>query len=114
MSALNFAMVKRICLVMLFGMLGLSVAHAADEIEGKRYYEVHCAACHGSDGFSIMIDAPNFARSERLLRPDSFVRDAIKDGGGAMPSYQGILSDQEILDVIAHMRTLIISGPILP
>lgn len=101
------------CLVTISAGLSGAV-YAADEIEGKKIYEAHCAACHGSDGFSIMPDAPNFARSEQLLRPDSFVRDAIKEGGGAMPAYQGILTDEQILDVIAYMRTLIISASILP
>jgi len=40
-----------------------------------------------------------------MLRSDAMLLRAIKDGKKAMPAYMGILSDREILDVIAHMRT---------
>jgi mono/diheme cytochrome c family protein len=32
---------------------------------------------------------------------------AISDGKGGMPAFRGILDEQEILDVIAHLRTFI-------
>lgn len=91
------------CLLLMF-VPGAS--HAADAIKGGELYAAHCAACHGASGTSVMPGAPNFARSEGMLRPDLFLLNAIKDGKNAMPAYQGILSDRDILDVIAHLRTL--------
>jgi len=49
-----------------------------------------------------------------LLRPDVFILATIKEGKNAMPSYQGVLKDQDILDVIAYLRTLENGGPIRP
>jgi mono/diheme cytochrome c family protein len=31
---------------------------------------------------------------------------AIRAGKGAMPAYQGQLRDRDILDIVAHLRTL--------
>ncbi|EKD98360.1 MAG: cytochrome c class I [uncultured bacterium] len=81
-------------------------SHAADAIRGGELYATHCAACHGASGISIMPGAPNFARSEGIIRPDLFLLNAIKDGKNAMPAYQGILKDRDILDVISYVRTL--------
>jgi cytochrome c6 len=61
-----------------------------------------------------MPDAPNFAHSEKLLRPDMFILAAIKEGNNAMPAFQGMLKDEEILDVIAFLRTLENGGPFRP
>lgn len=95
-------------------MAEASSSFAADVDKGSKLYAKHCVICHGAGGVNVMPDAPNFAHSERLLRPDVFILSAIKEGKNAMPSYQGMLSDAEILDVIAYLRTLEQSGPILP
>jgi len=95
-------------------LLGAGNCHALDMANGGRLYGKHCALCHGADGVNVMPDAPNFARSERLLRPDMFILAAIKEGKNAMPSFAGTLKDSDILDVIAYLRTLEIVGPISP
>lgn len=53
-----------------------------------------------------MIGAPNFAQSEGLMSPDRTLLISIQTGKAAMPAYRGVLSDQDILDVIAYLRTL--------
>lgn len=93
-------------LVPLLLALGSGASHAADPIKGGDLYAAHCVACHGVSGVSVMPDAPNFAQSEGILRPDTFLLASIKVGNNAMPAYQGILSDRDILDVIAYLRTL--------
>ena len=40
------------------------------------------------------------------MRPDTLLLSAIRNGKNAMPAYQGILSDADILDVIAFVRTI--------
>jgi cytochrome c6 len=96
------------CRLLIFFMLvfGSSTSQAADTIKGGELYAKHCASCHGASGISVMPDAPNFAREEGLLQPDPILLFSIKNGKNAMPAYQGILSDQEILDVIVYLRTL--------
>lgn len=90
-------------------VLGLAFAgatQAADIANGSRIYSMHCAACHGIAGDSVMPDAPKFSRGEALMQPDFVLLSSIKTGRRAMPAFFGILRDQEILDVIAHLRTL--------
>lgn len=82
-----------------------SVAHAADVIKGQQIYRRHCASCHGQNGISAMPTAPSFARGEGLMRPDAALTASIRSGRGNMPAYFGILSDREILDVVAYMRS---------
>lgn len=85
---------------------GSGTSRAADTIKGGALYAVHCASCHGASGISVMPNAPNFARGESLLQPDLSLLVSIKNGKNAMPAYQGILSDHDILDVIVYLRTL--------
>jgi mono/diheme cytochrome c family protein len=86
--------------------LDSSTSRAADTIKGGELYAVHCASCHGASGTSVMPNAPNFAQGENLLQPDPILLKSIKNGKNAMPAYQGILSDHDILDVIVYLRTL--------
>lgn len=85
---------------------GSGTSRAADTIKGGELYAVHCASCHGASGISVMPNAPNFARSESLLQPDLLLLTSIKNGKNAMPAYQGILSDHDIMDVVVYLRTL--------
>lgn len=79
---------------------------AADINKGAQLYGLHCLSCHGRTGMSVMPGAPNLARGEGLMQPDLAILASIKNGKNAMPGYMGILKDQDILDVIAYMRTL--------
>lgn len=80
--------------------------HAADTLHGADLYQRHCANCHGGSGRPVMPTAPDFARPGVLFKPDPALLDAIRRGRGAMPAYQGVLRDREILDIVAHLRTL--------
>ena len=95
---------KLLALLVLISASGLS--HAADPNKGAALYAMHCATCHGAAGISVMLSAPNFAKNEGLMKPDEDLLVSIKNGKAAMPSYRGILNDQEILNVIAYLRTL--------
>lgn len=81
-------------------------AGAADIHKGATLYTTHCAMCHGANGNPVMPGAPNFRRMESLMRPDMQLLPAIRNGKGSMPGFFGILRDQEVLDVIAYLRTL--------
>lgn len=84
----------------------MNPAVAADINKGGQLYRLHCENCHGAAGVPVMPGAPNFQRSEKLLQPDPLLLAAIRRGKNAMPAYAGILRDHEIMDVIAHLRTL--------
>jgi cytochrome c6 len=82
------------------------IALAADVRNGERLYGAHCVSCHGPNGVPQMPAAPDFRRGNALLRADPDLLRAIRRGRGAMPGYAGILTEREILDVIAYLRTL--------
>ena len=86
--------------------LAAGAAGAADIHKGGTVYATHCAICHGANGNPVMPGAPNFRRMETLMRPDLQILPAIRNGKGNMPGFFGILRDQEILDVVAYLRTL--------
>lgn len=79
---------------------------AADVANGARIYGIHCIACHGMQGQSALPNVPNFAIGERMMQPDFALMQSIRTGKDIMPAFFGILRDQEILDVIAYLRTL--------
>lgn len=87
-------------------LLACGAAQGADTNKGRQLFATNCAVCHGPSGRSVMPGAPNFDRGESLLRPDSVLLAAIRSGKNAMPAFQGILADRDILDVIAYLRTL--------
>jgi cytochrome c6 len=95
------------------GLAGLALAvallpgpaRAADVARGAELYRSHCVACHGEGGRPVMPMAPDFSRPTSLLKPDLALMAAVRSGRGAMPAYQGVLRDREILDVVAHLRT---------
>ncbi|HEX6829372.1 MAG TPA: cytochrome c [Burkholderiales bacterium] len=93
---------------MLAGLL-LALAgpgQAADIFRGGQLYAQHCAACHGGNGIAVLPGAPSFARQERLMQPDMVLLESVKRGKGPMPGFLPILRDQDILDIIAYVRTL--------
>lgn len=81
-------------------------ASAADIARGGQTFAMHCAVCHGPAGQGIFPGAPKFNRGERLMQSDLVLLNTIRTGKNAMPSFNGILRDREILDVIAYIRTL--------
>jgi cytochrome c6 len=99
-------------MTLLLGVTG--IAFAGDVDKGGKLYAKFCVTCHGANGVNVMPDAPNFAHSERLLRPDVYILASIKEGKNAMPAYQGMLKDEDIMDVIAFLRTLENGGPMRP
>jgi cytochrome c6 len=87
-------------------LLACGASQAADTNKGQQLFAANCAICHGQSGRSVMPGAPNFDRGEGMLRPDFTLLAAIRSGKNAMPAFQGILADRDILDVIAYLRTL--------
>ena len=103
------ARAKRAALVLaLVASCSLTATHAlaSDIVRGGEVYRQHCANCHGVNGMSTFPGTPNIARLEGKLQPDRIILERIRMGRNAMPAYQGIISDRDLLSVIAYMRTL--------
>jgi cytochrome c6 len=87
-------------------MLATTPAWSGDALRGAELYRLHCSACHGPGGRPVLPTAPDFTQHTTLLKPDLALLASIRRGRGAMPAYEGVLRDAEILDVVAHLRTL--------
>jgi cytochrome c6 len=110
---MKFLVIPGLLVTLLLAFMSGS-SYAGDIANGAKLYAKYCVTCHGADGVNVMPDAPNFANSEKLLRPDVFILASIKEGINAMPSFQGMLKDQDILDIISYLRTLENGGPVKP
>ncbi len=102
------------------GVVALASAQQANLANGKGKYLEHCASCHGKEGKGDGPDAKDLDPKPRnhtdgnvmnRLR-DNYLFTVVKNGGQAvgksdqMPGWGNILSDQDITDVIAFVRTL--------
>ncbi len=78
---------------------------------GTDIYKGKCAMCHAADGSGNTpagkaTKTPPFDSPEMLKMSDAeFIADT-KNGKGKMPAYSGKLSDGEIKDVVAYVRSL--------
>lgn len=90
----------------LFLAESLFSVHAADPNNGAQIYNMHCISCHGNNGSGAMPGAPNFLRGEGLFQSDSSIVTTLENGTGVMPAYRGLLTTQDLLDVVAYLRTL--------
>lgn len=79
---------------------------AGDVLNGADLYRQHCAGCHGAAGRPTLPTAPDFTAHTALLKPDLALLASIQRGRGAMPAYRGVLRERDILDIVAHLRTL--------
>lgn len=78
----------------------------ANVASGAKLYNIHCAGCHGARGVPAMPGLPNFSRGEGMLKTDAELARSIEQGRGVMPAFRGLLTPQEIQDIIAYMYTL--------
>lgn len=102
------------------GAGGAVQAASADPAEGAEIYEEYCASCHGArgrgDGPAGMALDPRPVSHANGTYMNSLSNEhlfsVIKSGGTAvgksplMPPWGGSLSDEQIWDVVAHVRTL--------
>jgi mono/diheme cytochrome c family protein len=87
-------------------MLAMGALMAGDPTKGRGVYAARCASCHGPNGLPMMTELPNFTMGQGLMKSDREIMSFVKKGKGVMPAFEGVITDDEILDVIAHLRTL--------
>ena len=108
---------SRLPLLILATALGVSwmllPAEAADIASGKKVYVEKCLRCHGAGGKG---DGPKAAalsktaldytdRKKMAQVTDAELKQVLLDGNPPMPAYKGRLSDKDVDDVIAYIRT---------
>ena len=110
-------------LIVLFVICGLVVglkpqpawAESGDPVKGKATYERLCVTCHGAQGKGdgpagkMMMPPPADLTSPKIKsKPDGDLLQAIQNGRPptTMPAFKGQLSEQQIHDVLAYVRSL--------
>ena len=78
------------------------LALTGDATNGATLYGTHCAGCHGDDGRSGSVGEDIV---HELGDDGAEVIDTMITGDGDMPAFDQ-LSDQEMADIVAHMKTL--------
>jgi len=93
-------------------LAGLSLAvPAMGQQTGEATYKAKCAMCHGADGTGNTpagkaMKARSFKSDEDVKATDAELIKQTKEGVGKMQGYAGKLTDAEIQDVVAYIRTL--------
>ena len=107
---MNRSKTKQLLAVILSAGLGWLVltgsAIAGNANAGLAHYNKHCVKCHGGNGQLRLANAANFDRREGLRQSNQKVFAHIKRSNTNCPSYAGILSDNQIIDVVAYLKRL--------
>ena len=89
--------------------------------DGKRIYQQHCVGCHGISGDGLgrdikdlIVPPANFQAMKSRSKTDMELFLAIKQGVlfSPMHGWADRLSDEEIRDVLTHIRSLAPFNPI--
>ena len=91
--------------------LAASVSRAQDVANGEKVYKAKCVACHGPDGkgdsaAGKATKARDFGSDEVKKESDATWTDIIVKGKNKMPAYDKKITDAEVKDVVAYIRTL--------
>ncbi len=97
--------------------LGLVAAMAATNLpavaqnSGAATYNAKCQMCHAADGSGSApagkaMKAPSFLSPAAVKEPTANLIAITSTGKGKMPAYSGKLTDAQIKDVVAYIRTL--------
>lgn len=100
---MNKLMYMFLTLLLLVASTGL--VQAGDPMKGKTLYEPRCSGCHGLQGSPSVPQVPNFKMGQGLMKSDQELLATIQKGKGIMPGFKGVLTDTEIRDIIAYVRT---------
>ena len=90
-----------------------TILTAGDPNRGEGLFGRHCAFCHHAESEESKI-GPGLAgvlsgdvlSSSRIPATSESVRAQLMDPAGTMPSFAGVLSDQDLDHLIAYLRTL--------
>jgi cytochrome c6 len=103
-------LVKRVALIGLALALPIPTIAAA-QAKGQDVFKAKCAMCHGADG-SASTGMGKSMGLKPLSSPqvqkvsDADMAALITNGKGKMPAFKGKLTDAQIADVVAYVRTL--------
>jgi cytochrome c553 len=97
---------KTILMIGLAAMVVVAQSAQADQVKARQNYERYCSSCHGFNGVSVAPDAPNLRFNQGLLQSDMQIVQKLKMGSPKKPPMLGLLSDQDLQQVVLYARTL--------
>jgi Cytochrome c, mono- and diheme variants len=103
-------MLKHIARVVVGSLLTVSTMGFAQN-SGADTYKSKCQMCHAADGSGNTPTGKStkvipFSSPDIVSKSDADLVAITKNGKGKMPAYTGKLTDAQITDVVAHIRTL--------
>ena len=106
-SSLNLLLTCGVALALSFLLNGPANAQGG----GEKVYKAKCASCHGPDGAGATpagkaTKARDFCSDEVKKETDEDWTAIVVNGKNKMPSYDKKISDAEIKDVVAFIRSL--------
>jgi mono/diheme cytochrome c family protein len=104
-------MKSRIAVAIMGAMLVFAASPAFAQDAGTGTYKTKCQMCHAADGSGSTpagksMKAIPFSSPDLVKASDADLIAATKNGKGKMPAYAGKLTDPQIKEVIAYIRTL--------
>ena len=88
-----------------------SIVRAQDVANGEKVYKAKCASCHGPDGkgetaAGKATKVRDICSADAKKETDAAWTEIIVKGKNKMPSYDKKITDAEVKDVVAYMRSL--------
>jgi quinohemoprotein ethanol dehydrogenase len=80
----------------------------ADAAAGKEVFAEECSVCHGATGHGGN-GGPDL-RTMPLAKTQAGAEQQVTNGGGGMPAFKGVLSEEEISNVAAYVSEDIVGG----
>jgi cytochrome c6 len=88
-------------------VIALALPSIATAQSGTDLYKAKCAMCHGADGSGkAAMGTKPLGSADVQKMSDADLTNAITNGKGKMPAYKGKLTDAQISDMVAYVRTL--------
>jgi quinoprotein glucose dehydrogenase len=72
--------------------------------QGRRQYAIYCGACHGTNKAGIGTNPSLVDIEKRMTRETAL--DKIKKGGGQMPPYAGVLTEDQLDAILSYIHSI--------
>ncbi|MGL6269218.1 MAG: pyrroloquinoline quinone-dependent dehydrogenase, partial [Chitinophagaceae bacterium] len=72
--------------------------------QGRRQYNIYCGACHGGNRAGVGTNPTLIGLEKRMTR--ELALEKIKKGGGLMPPYAGVLTNDQLDAILAYVHSV--------
>ena len=91
--------------IFLISLMAANPVSAGDPFAGSAIYAEYCVNCHGGDGAGEIAGTPSFRGGNLMMKSNIELINRIRNGKDLMPSFAGVLSEEQIDDVVTYIRT---------